>query len=203
MEMFGLDLTSILVTAGFVAFWGAVLIGFVIYYDKNPYVPRKYYKVKVYNKDGQLRKECKGWVVTTNKVKWFRIGLVGFPGFKGVEKDVSVMETINSRGEIDMIENIPDRIDETNYTPKNVPITQKDAFVTEVVNSILPENRPTFELKLRETMAKHSRVVDLNTSYATKQYIVQARREAERVKSDDFIYNPQSGYRLFVCLSDN
>ena len=192
MEMFGLDITTILVTAAYIAFFGGVLIGFVIFYDKNPYVPRRYYKVKIKNKEGKPVKECKAWIVTVNHVKWLRVGFTGFPGFKGVEKDIAIMETINEKGILELIEDIPGKYEPENYTPANVPITQKEAFIAEVIANISEDSRPAFELKLRETIANNSRIMDLNTSQATKQYIAQARREAERVRGDDFIskYGP-------------
>lgn len=188
MDFFGIDIVVVLLTAGFVTFWGVILLLFVIFYDMNPYMPRKYYTVKLENKEGEPVRACKGWIVTKGKVKWFRLGLRDFPSFKGVEKDIAVLETINKKGEVEIIEDIPDKYEETNYYPKNVPITQKEAFIQDVVSNIIEDNRAVFELKLRETMASYSRVSDLNTSKATKEYISQARREAERVKGDDFIY---------------
>lgn len=78
MDFFGLDLANILFTAAFVAFWGGLLVGFFVFYDKNPYVPiRRYYRVKLKNKDGSFLRFCKGWIVTINKVKWFRVQLRG------------------------------------------------------------------------------------------------------------------------------
>jgi hypothetical protein len=201
MDLFGIDMVVVLLTAGFVTFWGVILLLFVIFYDINPYMPRKYYTVKLENKDGEPLRACKGWIVTKGKVKWFRIGLKGFPAFKGVEKDIAVLETINKKGEVEIIEDIPDKYEDTNYTPKNIPITQKEAFIRDVASNISEENRGVFELKLRETIAAYSRVVDLNTSKATKEYISQARREAERVKGDDFIYKYGPILSLIVaCL---
>ena len=201
MDFFGIDIVMVLLTAGFVTFWGVIFLLFVIFYDMNPYMPRKYYTVKLENKDGESVRTCKGWIVTKEKVKWFRIGLKGFPAFEGVEKDIAVLETINKKGEVEIIEDIPDKYEETNYTPKNIPITQKEAFIRDVAGNISEENRGVFELKLRETMSAYSRVADLNTSKATKEYISQARREAERVKGDDFIYKYGPILSLIVaCL---
>jgi len=188
MEIYGLDVIMIILTAGFVVFWGAVLIAFALLYNKNPYIPRRYYPVLIFNREGIVVRRAKGWIVTEHKVKWLRIGIKGFPSYKGVEKDIAIMETMNKDGEIEVIENVPDKYEPENYTPKNIPITQKEAFISEAVGNINEDGRAMFELKLRELFSKYSRLVDLNTSKATKEYISQARREAERVRSDDFIY---------------
>ena len=188
MEIYGLDVVAIILTAAFVVFWGAVLIGFALLYNINPYIPRRYYHVPIFDKEGKPVRNAKGWIITKDKVKWLRIGIKGFPSFKGVEKDIAIMETMNKDGEIEVIENVPDKYEAENYTPKNIPITQKEAFIGEAISSINEEGRAMFELKLRELLNKYSRLVDLNTSKATKEYISQARREAERVRSDDFIY---------------
>jgi len=201
MELFGIDIFLVLFTAAFVTFWGALLVMFVLFYNINPYVPRKYYTVRLEDKDGNPLRRCQGWIISKNKVRWFRIGLKGFPGFKGVEKDIAIMETMNKKNEIEIIEDIPDKYEPENYTPKNVPITQKEAFIRDVAGTINEENRSVFEMKLRELMAQHSRITDLNTSKATKEYITAARREAERVKNEDFIYKYGPIISLIVaCL---
>jgi len=188
MQLFGIDIVLVLLTAGFISVGGFFVIMFVMFYDINPYVPRKYYKVKVEDKDGNHLRDCKGWIVNKSKVKWFRVGFTEFPSFKGVMKDIAVLETINKKGEIEIIEDIPSKYEAENYTPKNIPLTQKEAFIRDISDNINEESRPMFEMKVREAMVKHSRVVDLNTSRATKEYISQARREAERSKNEDFIY---------------
>lgn len=192
MDLFGIDIIAVVLTAAFVSFWGAILFLFVVFYDKNPYMPRKYYVVKLEDKEGNPIRKVKGWVVTTDKVKWLRIGLKDFPSFKGVEKDIAILETMNKNGEIEIIEDVPDKYDAENYTPKNVPITQKDAFIKEICENINQEGRDMFEMKVRDALVKHSRLTDLNSSAATKEMLSQARREAERVKGDDFItkYGP-------------
>jgi hypothetical protein len=192
MQMFGLDITTILITAGFIGFWGVMLLGFFWFYSKNPYIPRKYYKVKLVNKNHQFLRYCKGWCVTTRHVPYFRIGLRDFPSFKAVEKDVAIMEGMDDEGIITVVEDVPDKYVVTNYTLKDIPITQKDELIRELCENIEESSRPTFALKVKDLLNKHSREVDLNTSKATKEYINQARREAERVKGDDFIskYGP-------------
>ena len=186
--MFGFDIVSVILVAGFITFWGVAILMFVLFYNKNPYMPRKYYKVRLFDREGKELGMKKGWIISEHKVKWFRIGLKGFPSFKGVEKDIAIMETMNAKGEIEIIEDVPDKYEPENYTPKNLPITQKDAFVNDILSVVSDEARDAFRMKINEAIAKHSRLVDLNTSRATKEYISQARREAERVKSDDFIY---------------
>ena len=188
MEIYGLDIVSIILTAAFVVFWGGFLLLFAIFYNKNPYVPRKYYTTIIFDKEGKKLRTCKAWRMSEGKVKWVRIGIKDFPSFKGVQKDEAVLETLNLKGELELIEDVPDKYEADNYTPKNIPITQKEAFIADVVSNINPEGRDMFEMKVRDALAKHSRLVDLNTSKATKEYISQARREAERVRSDDFIY---------------
>ena len=207
MDFFGLDLAGILFTAAFVSFWGAIFVGFIVFYGKNPYVPRRYYRVKLKNKDGNFLRFCKGWIATEKKVKWFRVGLRGFSSFKQVDKDIAIMETIDDEGIINIIENVPDKYEADNYTPEDIPLTQVERFEKEVVNDVImplcvrsvEENGETksyidqgvvehYSLKVKESLNRNRRLVDLNTSKATKEYISQARREAERVKSDDFIY---------------
>jgi hypothetical protein len=207
MDFFGLDLAGILFTAAFVSFWGAILVGFFVFYDKNPYVPRRYYRVKLKNKDGSFLRFCKGWIVNVKKVKWFRVQLRGAISFKGVEKDIAIMETMDDEGIINIIENVPDKYEADNYTPETIPLTQVERFEKEVVNDVImplcmrsvEENGEVknyvdtgvvehYSLKVKESLNRNRRLVDLNTSKATKEYISQARREAERVKGDDFIY---------------
>lgn len=220
IEFAGLDLANILITAGFVTFFGVLAIGFVVFYDKNPYVPRKTYTTIIRDKEGHLRHRCKSWIVTNKKVRYLRIGIKNFPQFKGVEKDISILETLNRDEELGFIESVPDKYEPENYTPITIPITQKDAFIIaeqknkeelatailkgtdwmvpakdEAGNDIKVFNKDKLDellgqskLKTTENMVNNSRIVDLNTSKATKEYIAQARREAERVKSDDFIY---------------
>lgn len=200
-DILGLDIMSIIFTALYIAFIGALLIGFFVFYDKNPYVPRKYYPVRIRNKDRVVIRDCKAWIITLNKVKWLRIGLSGLPSFKGIEMDIAILETVDAKGVLDIIEDVPGKYEAENYSPMYVPITQSDLFISEVVSIINQESRPAFESKLKEVIAKNSRVVDLNTSHATKQYIAQARREAERVKGDDFIvkYGPVISL-IVACL---
>jgi len=219
MDFFGLDLAGILFTAAFVSFWGAIFIGFVVFYGKNPYVPRRYYRVKLKNKDGYFLRFCKGWIVTEKKVKWFRVGLRGFSSFKQVDKDIAIMETIDDEGIINLIENVPDKYEAENYTPENIPITQIDRHMKDVekiiqsacVRSVEKNGEVKnyvdtgavehYTMQIRESLNASRRLVDLNTSKATKEYISQARREAERVKSDDFIYKYGPIISLIVaCL---
>ena len=220
MDFFGFDLVSIVLTAGFISFWGALLIGFVVFYGNNPYVPRRYYRVKLKNKDGAFLRFCKGWIASEKKVKWFRIGLRGFSSFKQVDKDIAVMETIDDEGIINIIENVPDKYEADNYTPETIPLTQVERFEKEVVNDVImplcvrsvEENGETksyidqgvvehYTLKVKESLNRNRRLVDLNTSKATKEYIAQARREAERSKGDDFIYKYGPIISLIVaCL---
>jgi hypothetical protein len=188
MEIFGFDIILMVLSFAFVMFWGTIFIGFVFLWDKNPYVPRKYYDVEVFNKENVPLFKCKAWQVTTNHVKYLRIMLKGFPKFSAVEKDISILETINKKGIIEIIEDVPDLKTESNYSPKNIPITQKESFITEILENVEEASRPAFEMKIRDAIARNSRVVDLNTSKATKEYIAQARREAERVRGDDFMY---------------
>ena len=220
MDFFGFDLVSIVLTAAFVAFWGALLIGFVVFYGRNPYVPRRYYRVKLKNKDGAFLRFCKGWIASEKKVKWFRIGLRGFSSFKQVDKDIAVMETIDDEGIINLIENVPDKYEADNYTPETIPLTQVERFEKEVINDVITplcvrsveENGEVknyvdngavehYSLKIKESLNRNRRLVDLNTSKATKEYITQARREAERVSGDNFIskYGPIISL-IIACL---
>ena len=220
MDFFGFDLVSILLTAGFISFWGGLLIFFVVFYGNNPYVPRRYYRVKLKNKDGAFLRFCKGWIVSEKKVKWFRVGLRGFSSFKQVDKDIAIMETIDDEGIINIIENVPDKYEADNYTPETIPLTQVERFEKEVINDVImplcvrsvEENGETknyidqgivehYSLKVKESLNRNRRLVDLNTSKATKEYIAQARREAERAKGDDFIYKYGPIISLIVaCL---
>lgn len=214
MEMYGLDITAIIITAGFVVFWGVILLAFVLYKDRISWLPRKYYKIRLENKDGFFLRYIKGWAIKANNVPYLRLGLRGFPSFNGVEKDISLLSSIDSEGVLTFTEEVPDRFVPTNYSIKEVPLTQKDRFINEerenIVRTIgnvlmfgitrdengnpIPDNAKLAEivenatLKTRETLSKNSRIEDMNTSRATKEYIAQARREAERVKGDDFIY---------------
>jgi hypothetical protein len=201
MEILGIDIAILILTVAFFVFWITVLAAFVVLSDKNPYFPRKYYDVTLENKEGKKLRVVKGWIVTTNKVKYFRIGLRDFPQFKGIEKDISMMECKGENGEIVFIEDIPDKYQENNYMPKYVPITQKERFISEITQNINEEGRAAFEVKVREAINKNSRLFDLNTSQSSKEYISQARREAERVKGDDFItkYGPTM-ILLMACL---
>lgn len=201
MDLFGIDIINVILTTAFVCFWGAILIGFIIYWDKNPYAPRKYHKVRLKNKDGHFLRWCKGWIVKTKKVKYFRVGLKDFPEFKGVELDISVMETMDEEGVINLIEGVPGRSEPNNYVPENVPITQKEAFIKEITSNIAEDSREAFEVKVRTALNNFSRLTDLNTSKATKEYLAQARRESERAANDDFIKKYETIIiTIMVCL---
>jgi len=182
-------------------FWGSIFVGFVFFWGKNPYVPRKYYSVIIEDKEGNKLRGLKGWIKKTKGVPMFRVGLKELPKVTGIEKDISILETINKDGEIVLIESVPGKEDAENFIPKNVPITQKDQFVRELLENVDEGSRPVFEMKIREAMARNSRLVDLNTSAATKSYISQARREAERDTSDNIItkYGPILAL-MMACL---
>lgn len=220
MDLFGIDIVSVLLTAGFVSFWGAVFIGFIIFYDKNPYVPRKYWKVKIENKSGGFLRYTKGWIVKSKKVPYFRIGLKGLPAFKGIEIDISKMEAIDSEGILTIIENVPEKYDETNYRIKEIPLTQRESFENEVIENVVKplcimeyeeegekkrgynENMVEhYTLKIKDALNKNSRIEDMNSSAATRRMLEQARREGQRASSDDFItkYAPTI-ILIFVCL---
>ena len=222
MQIFGLefDIFMLIAVFAFVTFWGAILAAVFIFADINPYLPRKYYKIKLLNKDGKPLRDCKGWIISKSKVKWFRIGLRDFPNFKGVEKDIATMETMNEKGIIEIIEDVPDKYEPENYTPKNIPLTQSEKYDMDVLENVIKplciqeyeENGEKkqgynqgmidyYTLKMKDARIRNSRLVDLNTSRATKEYISQARREAERIKGDDFIskYGPTI-ILVFACL---
>ena len=185
--LLGFDVVGIVLTAAFVVFWGSIIVAFIVLYDYNPYAPRKYYNVKIEDKDGKERFKCKAWIITKEKVKWLRIGLKDFPSFKSIVKDIAYLSSINEKGDIVLIEDVPDKFIEDNYRPKNIPITQREKFIESLGNMVNEEGREAFVLKVREEMERNSRLVDLNTSRATKEYIAQARREAERVATDNWI----------------
>lgn len=192
MDFFGIDILVVLLTTAFVVFWGSIFVAFVVFYDKNPYIPRKYKTVIIENKEGVKLRTLKGWKVTLDKVPHFRVGLKELPRIVGIHLDISVMETEDENGVITLIESVPDKEDAANFIPKRVPITQKEKFIADIINKVTPDGRSAFEVAVREAINKHSRLFDLNTSNSTKEYIHQARREAERTKGDDFItrYGP-------------
>lgn len=220
MDLFGMDLAQILLTIANFAFWGAIIIGFVVFADKNPYLPRKYYKVKLENKDGKELRDCKAWKIKKKKVDYFKISLRAFPGFKDVDMDISVMESLNSKGEMVLIESVPDLYDASNYRPKEVPLTQRDRFISDVVTDVLTPlcivnykdgeetkqgvNRnilDLYTLKVKEALNKNSRIEDLNRSAAVRERINKVRQEEERTGGGDWVakYAPMI-IMIFVCL---
>ena len=202
MDIFGIDILVVFLTLCFIVFWGSIFVGFVFYWNKNPYVPRKYFNVIIEDREGNKLRALKGWIMKVKGIPYFRVGLKELPTMiKGIEKDISIIETINKNGEIVLIESVPGKDDAENYTPKNIPITQKEKFIEEIAENISDESRETFKLKVRELIAKHSRLVDLNASQARKNYIQEARKEAERDSSDNIItkYGPILAL-MMACL---
>jgi hypothetical protein len=212
MEMFGLDITMILLTAGFVTFWGAIFIGIVFFYSKNPYVPRKYYKVKIENKEGKWLRTVQGWPINEKKVDYFRVQMRGAPSWRGVHLDASYMEAINTESELELIENVPDLLEASNYRPKFIPLTQKERFIEEVMADVVKplciqefkvkqeDGTETVEqgynthaldfykLKVKDALEKNSRIEDLNRSAAVRARIDVVRNQDERKKGgEDFI----------------
>lgn len=206
MELFGLDIVGILLTAGYMVFWGGLIIGFVFFYSKNPYVPRKYYKVELESKDGRYLRDCKGWVMKEKKVEYFRVQLKGFPSLKAVNLDASVLEAVNSKGIMQLVESVPDYYDASNYRPREVPLTQRGRFVEELVEDVIKplcireykegeEIKQGYDkaavefyrLKAKEALDKNSRIEDLNRSAAVRARIDVVRNQDERKKGGEDI----------------
>lgn len=179
---------------GFVAlqvFWFALFAGviaaFIIFFNKNPYVPRKYYVVDLKDKDGKKIRQCKGWLLKDKGVEYFRVQLYGLFKLKAVNLDRAVSKTIDKEGRIALIELVPDVFHESNYIPENVPLTQREEFLKEITELATPEARDIFRLKVGELLQKHSRMVDLDDSRWLSASRDQQRRESDRVKGNDWL----------------
>lgn len=219
MLLFGIDIGSVLVTAGFVVFWGGLFISFIFFYNINPYVPRKYYKVKITNKDGMFIRNTKAWKIKDKKVDYLRLGCPGNFGFAGVNMDAAMLKTVNAQGECEFTELVPGNNDPTNYIPKVIPLTQLESFITQekentewavvnAINSGIKKNQAgdyyvdearvkeiieTANLKTKDTLTKNSRIQDLNQSATVRARIDVVRNQDERKKGgEDFIgkYGP-------------
>ena len=187
--MADVDVMFIVLQVAWFAVFGGLLAAFVMFYGKNPYVPRKYYMVDLKNKDGKKIRECKGWLTKDGGIEKFRVQLYGFPKFKGVFLDRAISKTIDSDGRIGLIEAVPDVFHESNYVPEHIPLTQQEEFIAEAVALVNPEARDIFSLKMRELLMKHSRMIDLDDSRWLAAAKDQQRREAERVKGNDWLNN--------------
>lgn len=214
MELFGIDIFAIIIFGGILLF-EILILGFVIIFRKNiPYLPRTYYDVKIYSKEGELEKKTKAWKVTTNKTPYLRIvlkGITSWPPFNGIEKDIATLQGLNEDGVLELVEDVPDLIEETNYQLRKPPLTQRERAEQEIYQEvILPacavEYKENEEIKtgvdkqkadvlmarVQRIFASNSRLSDLNVSAARKSYILQARRELERDKNENLIlkYGP-------------
>jgi hypothetical protein len=141
------------------------------------------------------------------KVDYFRVQLKEFPNFKGVHLDASVVEAMNTQGELEIIEVVPDLYEATNYRPKNVPLTQKERFVEDLMEDVIKplclveykdgeETKQGYNqhaldfyvLKAKEVLNKNSRIEDLNRSAAVRARIDTVRNQDERKKGgEDFV----------------
>lgn len=214
MELFGIDIVAILVFAGILLF-EILILAFIVIFRKNiPYLPRTYYDVKIYSKEGELEKTTKAWKVTTNKIPYLRIclkGLTAWPPFNGIEKDIATLQGLNEDGVLELVEDVPGLIEETNYQLRKPPLTQRERAEQEIYQEvILPacavEYKENDEVKtgvdrqkadvlmsrVQRIFSSNSRLSDLNVSAARKSYLVQARREFERAKDENLIlkYGP-------------
>lgn len=177
-----------------VALWvvaGCVLGGFLLFNSKIPILPRKYWKVEIYRKDGdkdELSRSTKGWFISEGGVQKFRVLMRGFSGsWRGVNLDRSIIKTMGEHEVLQLIEVIPDVMEASNYLPKNQILTQKDQFVEDVSGLVNPEGKEQFRLKLLELFDKHSNISDLNESRWLSDNIAIKRAQRNRVAGDAWL----------------
>ena len=184
-----IDVGGLIVTMALWVVGGLMLGAFVLFQSKIPIIPRKYFKVEIHKNDNDPNpKLTKGWFINDGGVQKFRVLLAGLSGsWAGVNLDRAMIKTSNADGTLELIENVPGIRDPANYRPKNPIITQKDAFVLEILNAVDPESRPSFEMKIRDAFNKHSRVTDLNESRWVSDNIAMKRAQRNRVAGDAWL----------------
>lgn len=109
----------------------AVLAAMILFHQELSFIPRRYYNVRLFNKDQRtdeslFNRATKGWIVKRKGVKYLRIEL-GF--LNGVDLDIGFMRHVSQlqdpKGKtissIDLLEKIPGVKDESNFEPLILP----------------------------------------------------------------------------------
>ena len=184
-----IDIGGLIVTMALWVVGGLLLGAFVLFQSKIPIIPRKYFKVEIYKTDLDTTPQLtKGWFINDGGVQKFRVLLRGLSGsWAGVNLDRAMIKTSNADGTLELIANIPGVTSASNYRPKNPVITQKDAFVSEILAAVDESGRPTLEMKIRDAFNKHSRVTDLNESRWLSDEVALKRAARNRVAGDAWL----------------
>ena len=183
------DISGLLLTMAMWTVGGIALAAFILFKDKIPILPRKYFNVVIYKMEGDKNpRNTKGWFINDGGVSKFRVLLRGFQGmWAGVNLDRAMIKTANDDGTLELIENLPGVTDPSNYLPMNPIITQKDAFIADLLDSVDDASKPIFELKIKDAFNKHARVTDLNESRWVSDNIAIKRAQRNRVSGDAWL----------------
>lgn len=158
-----------------------------LFFKYTPYFQRTKRKVVIFNTSGQHKKTTVGWLFNKDGVEYFRVLMSGFPAFRGINLDRSFVKTADQDGTVELVELTPDLHSPENYQPKNVPITQKDAFVQELL-TVFPEEeqRNTMRIFVENLMQKYSRVIDLSESRWLSENLAAKKAQEIRARGDLF-----------------
>jgi hypothetical protein len=184
-----IDVVGLILTIAMWVVLGTVLAVFLLFKDKLPFLPRKYFKVEIFkSEDDKEPQKTKGWFINQGGVQKFRVLLRGITGtWAGVNLDRSFIKTMNDDGILELIEVTPGVIDASNYLPKNIILTQKDGFIKEILMNVNDDSKEMFEMKIRDAFHKFSRVTDLNESRWLSDNIAIKRAQRNRVSGDAWI----------------
>jgi hypothetical protein len=185
------DVTGLILTVAMWAMAGTVFGAFVLFYNKIPIIPRKYWTVEIYRNSGDkdvLSRKTKGWFLKDGGVQKFRVLMRGFiETWRGVNLDRSIIKTMGENEILQIIEVIPDVMEPSNYLPKNPILTQKEQFIEDVSGLVNSEGKEQFRLKLIELFDKHSNISDLNESRWLSDNVAIKRAQRNRVAGDAWL----------------
>lgn len=189
-DFISLDMLGILLQIAQIAILGIGIGIFIFYYQDIPILPRKYWKVviKREGEDGTKKviRETKGWMVKKKGgIPFFRVLLVGFPSWKGVDLDKSYTKSINTDGELSLIEATPDVREASNFKPEFIPITQYENHLNEMREKL--EMNDVALLVYKDIMKKYSRLIDMDESGSMQDFVVTKNAQANRVAGSNLL----------------